>query len=42
MITAQKGLNEPRYPTMPGIMKAKKKELKVIAPLILDLAEPQK
>jgi len=30
VITAQKGLNVPRYPTMPGIMKAKKKELKVI------------
>lgn len=30
MLTAQKGLNEPRYPTMPGIMKAKKKEVKVV------------
>jgi len=30
MLTAQKGLNEPRYPTMMGIMKAKKKELKVL------------
>lgn len=28
VITAQKGLNEPRYPTMKGIMQAKKKELK--------------
>ncbi|GAA3404514.1 electron transfer flavoprotein subunit beta/FixA family protein [Paenibacillus hodogayensis] len=25
--TAQQGLNEPRYPTLPGIMKAKKKPL---------------
>jgi electron transfer flavoprotein beta subunit len=25
LITAQQGLNEPRYPTLPGIMKAKKK-----------------
>jgi electron transfer flavoprotein beta subunit len=30
MLTAQKGLNEPRYPTMPGIMKAKKKEMKTV------------
>jgi len=27
VFTAQKGLNEPRYPNMMGIMKAKKKEL---------------
>jgi len=27
IITAQKGLNEPRYPSMKGIMKAKKKPL---------------
>jgi electron transfer flavoprotein beta subunit len=27
MITAQKGLNEPRYPSMKGIMKAKKKPM---------------
>jgi len=27
---ATKGLNEPRYPSLPGIMKAKKKELKLI------------
>jgi electron transfer flavoprotein beta subunit len=27
---ATKGLNEPRYPSLPGIMKAKKKELKPI------------
>ncbi|UUZ84512.1 electron transfer flavoprotein subunit beta/FixA family protein [Paenibacillus sp. P26] len=25
LFTAQQGLNEPRYPTLPGIMKAKKK-----------------
>jgi electron transfer flavoprotein beta subunit len=25
LLTAQQGLNEPRYPTLPGIMKAKKK-----------------
>jgi len=30
VLTAQKGLNEPRYPSMMGIMKAKKKEIKVL------------
>lgn len=30
VITAQKGLNEPRYPSVAGIMKAKKKELKTL------------
>lgn len=28
VLTAQKGLNEPRYASLPGIMKAKKKEVK--------------
>jgi electron transfer flavoprotein beta subunit len=28
VLTAQKGLNEPRYPTLKGIMGAKKKEIK--------------
>jgi len=28
VITTQQGLNEPRYPTLPGIMKAKKKEMR--------------
>ncbi|MBI2873910.1 MAG: electron transfer flavoprotein subunit beta, partial [Firmicutes bacterium] len=27
VLTAQKGLNEPRYPSLPGIMKARKKEI---------------
>jgi len=27
LVTAQQGLNEPRYPSLPGIMKAKKKPL---------------
>ena len=31
VITAQKGLNEPRYPSVAGIMKAKKKELKTLS-----------
>jgi len=28
VITTQQGLNDPRYPTLPNIMKAKRKELK--------------
>jgi electron transfer flavoprotein beta subunit len=28
VLTAQKGMNEPRYPTLKGIMGAKKKEVK--------------
>jgi electron transfer flavoprotein beta subunit len=41
LITAQKGLNEPRYASLPGIMKAKKKPLeeKALADLGLDAAE---
>ncbi|MFH0844476.1 MAG: electron transfer flavoprotein subunit beta/FixA family protein [Pseudomonadota bacterium] len=41
LITAQKGLNEPRYASLPGIMKAKKKpmEEKTLADLGLDPAE---
>jgi electron transfer flavoprotein beta subunit len=27
-VTTQQGLNEPRYPTVPNIMKAKRKELR--------------
>ena len=30
LITVEKGINEPRYPSLPGIMKAKKKILKRI------------
>lgn len=30
VITAQKGLNDPRYPSVAGIMKAKKKPLKTL------------
>ncbi|MFP3912291.1 MAG: electron transfer flavoprotein subunit beta/FixA family protein [Desulfobacteraceae bacterium] len=41
LITAQKGLNEPRYASLPGIMKAKKKPLeeKTLGDLGLDPAE---
>jgi len=31
VITAQKGLNDPRYPSVAGIMKAKKKPLKTLS-----------
>lgn len=30
VVTCQKGINEPRYPSLPGIMKAKKKEVRLI------------
>ncbi|MBU5637690.1 electron transfer flavoprotein subunit beta/FixA family protein [Geomonas sp. Red69] len=30
LVTCQLGLNQPRYPTLPNIMKAKKKEVSVI------------
>lgn len=30
LVTCQQGLNEPRYPSLPGIMKAKKKPLEEI------------
>ena len=41
LITAQKGLNEPRYASLPGIMKAKKKPLeeKTLQDLGLDASE---
>ena len=41
LITTQKGLNEPRYASLPGIMKAKKKPLeeKSVAALGLNAAE---
>ncbi len=40
VITAQRGLNEPRYPTLPNIMKAKKKEVKRIPLASLNLNLP--
>ncbi len=39
MLTAQKGLNVPRYPSMMGIMKAKKKEIKILTLSDLGLSE---
>lgn len=41
VFTATKGLNEPRYPSLPGIMKAKKKELKPIKLADLGLSEEE-
>lgn len=38
VIAAQKGMNEPRYASLPNIMKAKKKEIKKLALGDLDLA----
>lgn len=39
LVTAQQGLNEPRYPSLPGIMKAKKKPLEELELDDLDLDE---
>lgn len=39
VVSAQKGLNEPRYETLKGIMAAKKKEIPVVALSDLDLNE---
>lgn len=36
VITAQKGLNEPRYPSLKGIMAAKSKPIQEIQPVALD------
>lgn len=37
LLTAQQGLNEPRYPSLPGIMKAKKKPIEYLELDDLDL-----
>lgn len=37
LVTCQQGLNEPRYPSLPGIMKAKKKSLETLDLDDLDL-----
>ncbi|SFE69170.1 electron transfer flavoprotein subunit beta/FixA family protein [Alteribacillus iranensis] len=41
LMTCQQGLNEPRYPSLPGIMKAKKKPLERIELKDLDIGESQ-
>ncbi|WP_308637753.1 electron transfer flavoprotein subunit beta/FixA family protein [Paenibacillus silvisoli] len=38
LVTAQQGLNEPRYPSLPGIMKAKRKPLREVTAAELGLA----
>lgn len=40
VLAAGKGLNTPRYPTFPDIVKSRKKEIKTIDFESLDLAEP--
>jgi len=44
VLSAQKGLNEPRYPSLAGMMKAKKKEIETLnaSDLVPDLASVQK
>ncbi|WP_213422796.1 electron transfer flavoprotein subunit beta/FixA family protein [Bhargavaea massiliensis] len=39
LVTAQQGLNDPRYPSLPGIMKAKKKPLEELELDDIDLEE---
>lgn len=39
LVTCQQGLNEPRYPSLPGIMKAKKKPLEKLDLDDLDIDE---
>lgn len=41
LVTAQQGLNDPRYPSLPGIMKAKKKPLSRLELDDLDLEEEE-
>lgn len=41
LLTAQQGLNEPRYPSLPGIMKAKRKPLQIFELEELELTEDQ-
>ncbi|RAL27108.1 electron transfer flavoprotein subunit beta/FixA family protein [Thermoflavimicrobium daqui] len=41
LVTAQQGLNDPRYPSLPGIMKAKKKPLSRLEVDDLDLDEDE-
>ena len=41
LVTCQQGLNEPRYPSLPGIMKAKKKPLEKLDLDDLDIDEDE-
>jgi len=38
VLTVERSLNEPRYPSLPGIMKAKRKEIKTLTLQDLGLA----
>ena len=40
LLTCQQGLNTPRYPTLPNIMKSKKKEISVLRPEVFGLESP--
>ncbi|RYM06067.1 electron transfer flavoprotein beta subunit/FixA family protein [Sporolactobacillus sp. THM7-7] len=42
LITAQQGLNEPRYPSLPGIMRAKRKPLERLSAQDLGLSDSLK
>src|SRR5699024_2486359 len=39
LVTCQQGLNEPRYPSLPGIMQARNKPLEELELMDLDLDE---
>lgn len=41
LVTAQQGLNEPRYPSLPGIMKAKRKPLRQVSAAELGVADAE-
>lgn len=41
LVTAQQGLNEPRYPSLPGIMKVKKKPMERLGVEDLDLKKEE-
>ncbi len=40
LVTAQQGLNEPRYPSVPGIMKAKRKQIGQVSAADLGVDAP--
>ena len=42
VVSAQKGINEPRYPTLKGIMGAKKKEIKDVKAADLGVDAPSR
>ena len=42
VLSADKGLNQPRYPSLPGIMKAKKKPLQTVSPTQITTGEAPK